>query len=238
MRGRGGSSHQGTARGLAMMSPNRVGQRGRQVRFARGGWRRQRGRGASNRARGACDLRCLVAHRSGWRPRCRRNHPVHRRREASVRLAAVALAVTALWLATCVRLRQVIRQRDAAHTQLKNDGSGGAVAARLRDYAAEYSHISAELGDGLTPVDIRRAEDLQLDYSQITSHVNSKLRRYAPSYLSGWRSDPPGIEQEQLSMVQNLKRYCDYAVPAVARHGSAHRTRQTRRWGRRTRNTG
>lgn len=103
----------------------------------------------------------------------------------------VAGAMTALWLATCFRLRIVINERDAARRQVVDERSHEATAARIDRFAFEARALEKEalderegLGGGI--YQDRARQDA---YNDFVLRVDSELRVNAPEYLGYWQGD-------------------------------------------------
>jgi hypothetical protein len=108
-----------------------------------------------------------------------------------------ALAVTALGLATCVRLRRVIGERDAARAMLAGEGTRDAIAHRLDRFAQEYVLLGEEAPPGKD-----KGEDAGMGLptneqnfwgssaEHLTEEISSLLRQNAPGFVSYWRSNP------------------------------------------------
>lgn len=104
----------------------------------------------------------------------------------------VAAAMTALWLATCLRLRQIIKERDRLNSVLNEEHSRDATVVRLEGFVREYEQLGKELPDrpeGVGPV----VSDEQLGWSASLEHlgerVKSELRMNAPGFLAYWNSN-------------------------------------------------
>jgi hypothetical protein len=95
------------------------------------------------------------------------------------------LAVTALWLATCVRLRRIIGERDATRTMLAGEGTRDAIAHRLDRFAQEYVLLAEEV-----PPDKDEGVNLNTDEQRfwgssaehLTEEISSLLRQNAPGF--------------------------------------------------------
>jgi hypothetical protein len=107
-----------------------------------------------------------------------------------------ALAMTALWLATCVRLRHVLSERDAAQRQIADERSAEAVAARLDDLAKQWERLKAELRPDPTTATVMDRDIWNSSASHIAETIRSELRTNAPGFLGYWTSDPRPIPED------------------------------------------
>jgi hypothetical protein len=106
-----------------------------------------------------------------------------------------ALAVTALWLATCVRLGRVIGERNAARAMLAGESTRDAIAHRLDRFAQEY----VLLGEEIPPDKDEDVGKILPTYEQsfwgssaehLIEEISSLLRQNAPGFVFYWRSNP------------------------------------------------
>jgi hypothetical protein len=118
-----------------------------------------------------------------------------------------ALAMTALWIATCVRLGRVVRERNGLRVALADEGTREAVANRLDRFALELETLRAEL-----PADREEPGPLYTDEQRewfssaahFTERVLGDLRQNAPGFVAYWRTDlnpsPPSNPPSRVNM--------------------------------------
>lgn len=105
----------------------------------------------------------------------------------------VAAAMTALWLATSVRLARVVRERNIARVALADEHSREATVLRLERMAREWELLAAEIppdeetdGGAVAP-SVQRWQHASI---HLNERVRSELRQNAPGFLAYWGTDP------------------------------------------------
>jgi hypothetical protein len=138
----------------------------------------------------------------------------------------VALAMAALWMATCVRLGRVLKERDGLCAELALENTRDAVAHRVDRFAREYEMLGAEMPgeqEGVGPVTTSEQINWGASSSHLAEQISSELRQNAPGFVSYWRSNPEPLPPAQL--------FVPYAESLVAMslqrlHNISHQLRE------------
>jgi hypothetical protein len=124
------------------------------------------------------------------------------------------LAMTALFAATAVRLRHVVRERNSFQARIEDQSSAEAVAARLAEFIEEASLIAEEIPEHPSDAEwvmLRRRKAAELEHLGL--RVERELRLHAKKYLDYWKENPEGIPPEaQFNSAENTRRVIKFSV--------------------------
>jgi hypothetical protein len=128
-------------------------------------------------------------------------------------------AVAALWLATCVRLHEVLKERDAAQRLLQQENSADAVASRLDGLGGEFASLLREIEEDEdakpTPGPLPAREIWERSYMHLAERVRSELRTNARGLTKIWAVNPDPLPARD-PFVDFARAYCDLAVAQLS----------------------
>jgi hypothetical protein len=121
-------------------------------------------------------------------------------------------AMTALFLATCWRLRGVVRERNAATQTLSSENSAEAVAKRLEQFAHEGDLLKDEIPADAEPFDwfqLRSRKEAELEH--LALRIERELRLHFPKFLPYWKTNPDDLPTgAQLASAANARRIIEF----------------------------